>query len=185
MSTEELTYEDPQEDIPEPGGQGSLECAFCPETFNNPVNRYNHERSYHPEQFRQASPDGRKRGSNPRNNGSRNPPREETGGYTPVTIAGVRMDSVHELTRKFAETLDNVAHDMNPGKKKQIVLAFDDIAYQVNQDSSRLERFLNRCGVSASQAEYIKLVLLGLDDDKPQWGQPSWGQPPGGMQAMT
>ncbi len=196
MSTEDQGYEVAEEEIPE-DSPDSNKCRFCPETFANGQLRYNHERTHHTDEFKKESPDGKRRlpaVGNPirprpaRDNPPRDNPVDNSGGGKPVTISGVRMDSVHEMTRRFAEALDNTAGDMNGGKKKQIILAFDDIAFQITQDPSRLAQFLNKCGVSLSQGEYIKLVLLGLDSEpQSQWGQTGAfpGQPGNGMQAMT
>lgn len=192
MTTVEETYENPIEEVPEGDTAGNYICRYCPERYANGTLRYNHERALHPSEFMRDSPDGRRRLATPRNTpkDERRPP-----GRTPINddsdmnkqqvIAGVNMGSVHELTRRFAETLQNCAPEMNGGKKKQIILAFDTLSFQLNGDRNKLADFLNKSGIMASQAEYIKMIMLGLDDEKTPWNQPGYGNTPGAPQAMT
>lgn len=192
MTTVEETYENSLEEIPEGDTPGNYICRYCPEPYVNGTLRYNHERALHPTEFMRDSPDGRRRMATPRNTpkDERRPPvrppiNDESAMDKQQTIAGVNMGSVHELTRRFAESLQNTASEMSGAKKKQIILAFDDVSFQVNSNPALLDRFLNQCGVSRSQGEYIKLILLGMEEDKNPWNQTGFGNTPGAPQAMT
>ena len=152
---------------------------------------YNHERRYHPEEFKRAALAAAARARDQQNlavdpaQTSKPPAATAQPPYQPTTVAGVRMDTVSELTRQFAEALESAAPEMSPGKKRQLILAFDAQSIGMAHHRAKLEHFLNASGLLASQAEFIKLVMLGVDE--PQW--PSigrqWGAPDGGPQAMT
>ena len=101
----------------------------------------------------------------------------------PTEMDGVRMDSVHELTRRFADALDGAAPDMATIKKRRIIQSFDLYADAINADPSRLERFLTLSGLLVSQARFVRLVLFGVDNPQPTSPYPVQGQ--GGPQAMT
>ena len=171
--------------------KGHFPCRYCPEdNFSTPLVRRNHERRYHPEEFKLAEAglaDDRqaKKSTGKGQAPVSTPPKvAEEPQYRAATVAGVRMDTVSELTRKFAQALDDTAPDMSPGKKRQLILAFDDHSVGMLNNRARLEHFLNASGLLASQAEFIKLVMLGMDDGQGPGGNP-WNSPGGGPQAMT
>ena len=160
-------------------------CWDCPEAFQTPAARYNHRRKDH-------------RGEQRRDRAMGNPPTDapiEAQGEgpseglevatpsVPTEMDGVRMDSVHELTRRFADALDGAAPDMATIKKRRIIQSFDNYADAINTDPSKLERFLTISGLMVSQAQFIKLVLFGVDDPNPPSPYTVPGQ--GGPQAMT
>jgi hypothetical protein len=171
------------------GPNGEFQCRFCPEDdFQGGLQSYNHERTFHPDQLKAASTTqaGRSKKETPRSsNSSRNGGQNggNDGGQdsrpTVEVIGGVRMDTVTELTRKFARALHDTAPDMAGAKKKGIIMSFDEHSYNLNGNPNLLERFLNRCALTTSQVEYIKLMMLGMRDDSQsnnQWANgSSWG----------
>jgi len=167
-------------------------CRYCPEdNFSTPLVRRNHERRYHPEEFKLAEAglaDGRQEKKKSADKPDEAPtpaaPVEQPQ-YRATTVAGVRMDTVSEVTRKFAEALESAAPEMSPGRKRQLILSFDENSVGMQNNRGRLEHFLNRCGLLASQAEFIKLIMLGMDDGPGPGNGNLWGSPGGGPQAMT
>ncbi len=160
-------------------------CGYCPASFQTPVARYNHRRQYH-------------RAEHHRDPAIANPPREASveapvvgpsEGPKPASPTeltetdSLRMDSVHELTRRLADALDGAVPDMATIKKRRIIQSFDLYADAINVDPSRLERFLTISGLLVSQAQFVRLVLFGVDNPQPPSSYTVPGQ--GGPQAMT
>ncbi len=98
-------------------------CGYCPASFQTPAARYNHRRQYHRvEQQRDRAI---------ANSATEVPveahdvgPSEGLELATPsvsTEMDGVRMDSVHELTRRLADALDGAAPDMATIKKRRQV----------------------------------------------------------------
>lgn len=158
----------------------------CSEAFGNVLTRRNHHASFHRKAFAEATGLGEKGRLVDKKNQSKNE-REETvtTDASPAEIGGVNMGAVSELTRKFAQALVDTAPDMGKGKQRQIIHSFDSASYTMANDAAKMTSFLTTCGLTASQSEFIKMVMLGADPGQPSNGN-AWGQPSsGGPQAMT
>lgn len=169
------------------GPNGEFQCRFCPEDdFDTGIGRYQHEQQLHPALLKATNTN---QGGRPRNRDEgRGAGQDRTERSSPVeVIGGVRMDTVTELTRRFARSLQEVAPDMATGKKKGIITAFDEASHQMANNPGLLERFLNRCALLTSQVEYIKLMMLGLGDTQGQGGGQwsNWGNQGNGPMAMS
>ncbi len=169
---------------------GKFPCSWCSERFNNNVEKYNHERTGHPEEFQEraaARVVGEQAGVQEGPNAVSSP------GYSPShqpyedtrRIAGLHMAELHEYTKKFATSLQSAAPTMGEARKQQLILTFDNDASRYSAEPQLLDRFLTRAGLTAQQTEYIKLVMLPIDGAYPgSSGYPSGGVP-GQPQAWT
>ena len=172
-----------------PGGLdgGNFKCPDCPEFFQTPAARYNHRRSYHAGERQKESPIGDSPIAGPPVvvQGVDTSENWELDRPTDITeiMAGLDLHPFHDLTRQFAYVLHYVAPGMATVKKRQIIQAFNENLYRINADPpSMLGRFLDMCGLMTSQSQYIKRVLLGVDDPPPS---PYGAQYVGGPQAIT
>lgn len=159
---------------------GKFKCHWCPERRESNVERYNHERNSHPDEFQEraaermaAEESGGQDGRGGQGYSPSHQPFEDT-----RRVAGLHMAELHEYTKKFATSLQSAAPTMADSRKQQLILKFDEEATRISQDPQLLDRFLLRAGLMATQTEYIKLVMLPIDGGQPGFpGYPGSGAP--------
>ncbi len=170
------SFADKRTEPPTAPKQGDYTCGDCPESFQTPAARYNHRRGYHGAKQHSDRPT--------RNFPTEAPveardvvPSEDPELATPSAPTEV-VGVFHELTRRFSHALSDIVPEMPASKKRQIILAFDAAANSITASHSDLNRFLTMAGITGSQAQLIKLVLLGVDDPPPSgYGAQNLGGP--------
>ena len=112
---------------------GKFPCTWCSERFPSNVEKYNHERTGHPDEFQERAAErlvAERTGKHDGEGGASSP------GYSPShqpyedtrRIAGLHMAELHEYTKKFATSLQSAAPTMGEARKQQLILTFDNDA---------------------------------------------------------
>jgi len=159
---------------------GKFKCDWCSEPAASNVEKYNHERSKHQEEFqaRLIARTAVSEGAGATGYGPNRQPYEDT-----RKVAGLHMIELAEYTKKFATALEAAAPTMGESRKQQLILHFDENSSRYSQDPQLLDRFLLRAGMTAAQTEYVKLVMLPIDGAPS--GSPGYNGAPGQPQAWT